>query len=99
MRIYWGVGSIPELAKLPRAERNKAWRAAYRRAFRRWQMWVALIVPIALGVVLGQLLDLHYGSIDLGSAIGAGIGGGIFGLLATAIVARDIRSGSGRDDG
>jgi hypothetical protein len=93
MRIYWGYGSIPELAKLPREERGKAWRTAYRRAFRRWQMWAALIVPIALGVALGQLLDLRFGSLDLGSAIGAGIGGGVFGLLATAIVAHDLRSG------
>ena len=92
MRIYWTPYSIPEFANLSAAERRKTWRQAYRRAYRRWPMWAALLIPITLGIfIVGPLLADHLGSLDAGKIMGAGIGGGIFGLLANAIVAQEIR--------
>ena len=51
MKIYWGLGSIPELADLPKAERKAAWRACYLRALRHWQTWaVYLVFALCLAV-------------------------------------------------
>lgn len=76
MPIYWTLKSVPEFEGMTRAERGRAWRKAYVKTLKHWPVWLALIscgALAALGAVLGR---------DSGLAIvGAGIGGGIGGML------------------
>jgi len=91
MRIYWTLNGIPGWSALTRKEQGQVWRDAYLRAFRRWPIWAALLVPIGLGALAGQMAGVHYGPWNVGSMIGVGIGGGVFGFLANIIVGNDIR--------
>ena len=73
MQIYWTAKSLPELADLPASERGRLWRAAHWKAFRHWQVWLALVglaVLAGLGSGLGELA----GHSTIGLVIGAGIG-------------------------
>ncbi|MGO4744137.1 hypothetical protein [Serratia quinivorans] len=48
MKIYWSRRQIPELQTLPRAERNRHYRAAYFMTYRHWEGWAGLMLYIAL---------------------------------------------------
>jgi hypothetical protein len=91
MQIYWSLKSIPELSGLPRAERGRRWRAAYRKTFRHWQTWVSLLA-LGLCSVLGEYLGSLTGSQFIGSVVGAGVGGLIYGQVATELARPYLRS-------
>ena len=81
MKIYWSLASVPELALLPKAERNHIWRLAYRQSFRNIVTWLALaLCGICAG--LGSLIGDRLGYGLLGSMIGGGMGGFIFGQIS-----------------
>ena len=86
MRIYWTFKSIPELADLPARERRRVWRAAYYKVLNQWQTYTILLacsVCSALGVFAGHFLG-H-------PTVGAGIGGGMTGLLFSQIIVPRVR--------
>ena len=68
MNIYWTLKSVPELSGLPSGERGRVWRAVSLKTFRHWEVWVALVVPMGLGVFLGNIL-----SQPIGGMIGAAL--------------------------
>ena len=71
--IYWTVDSIPELAKLPREERQKIWRSYYWKVFKtKFAPMTALITIVALAQ-LGSSVNESYGPF-----VGGGIGGFLF---------------------
>ena len=47
------------------------------KTFRHWEVWVALVVPMGLGVFLGNIL-----SQPIGGMIGAALGGFVFSQVA-----------------
>jgi hypothetical protein len=77
MNIYWTLKSVPELSGLPFRERGRVWRAVSLKTFRHWEVWVALVVPMGLGLFLGNIL-----SQPLGGMIGAAMGGFVFSQVA-----------------
>ena len=77
MNIYWTLKSVPELSGLPLRERGRVWRAVSLKTFRHWEVWVALVVPMGLGVFLGNIL-----SQPIGGMIGAALGGFVFSQVA-----------------
>jgi hypothetical protein len=77
MNIYWTLKSVPELSGLPSRERGRVWRAVSLKTFRHWEVWVALVVPMGLGVFLGNIL-----SQPIGGMSGAAIGGFVFSQVA-----------------
>jgi hypothetical protein len=77
MPIYWTNDSIPELAGLPKEERNAVWRNHYKLAFRHWQTWVGALI-CGLCAAAGGFFGVMLGSKYLGLAIGGGVGGFIF---------------------
>jgi hypothetical protein len=70
MALNWSIASIPELAHLPPAERERAWKLAGRKAFRDWHAWVSLLGCGAIALVGGVLGSL-IGHEDLGTAAGS----------------------------
>jgi H+/Cl- antiporter ClcA len=105
MTIYWTIATIPELASLTPAERRRAWRAVFWKAFRHWQVWLSLVpmcVLIGVGTSLGRSAGLSW----LGAAIGAGVGSLVFSAvhqrfarpyLADAV--QRLRAGAGGANG
>ena len=79
MNIYWTQKSVPELSDLTKPERKKAWRYAYGKCFRHWQTYAGLTICGGCGGLGSFLWDLP------GAAIGGGIGGFIYGQIATAV--------------
>jgi len=97
MQLYWGLKSIPELAGLPSAERGRVWRAAYRQTFRHWQTWAALAglgLCVAVGGVLGFLVDPSIISQSIGNLIGGGLGSLVFGQVAVEMARPYLRASS-----
>jgi len=88
MRIYWSLKSIPELSDLPSEERRRVWRAAYWKTARHWQFWAGL-VGIGLFTLIGNALIGHP---PIGGAIGAGVGGFIYGGLMSHLARPYIRA-------
>jgi hypothetical protein len=81
MNFYWSINQIPELKDLTKEQAKQAWQYCYKAyALKKWQSWVALMI---LGV-LCAFGNRYFGII--GSAVGAGIGGGIFGVMTTNIL-------------
>ena len=76
MTIYWTLKSIPELSGLPREEQVRAWRAVCWKAFRHWEVWVAL-AGVVLGIFLGNIFSRR-----IGGAVGGAIGSFIFSQVA-----------------
>jgi len=87
MPIYWSLKSIPELATVPRAERDRAWRRAYGKTFRHWETWVALLACGACAA-LGGYVGGQLGSVIIGAAVGGGIGGFLFRQIAIGVARR-----------
>ncbi|XZG70382.1 hypothetical protein ACTSKR_00595 [Chitinibacteraceae bacterium HSL-7] len=87
--IYWTLARVPELSGLPRNERLRRWRAAYRRTFGHWQTWLALLMCVILSACAGWL-GLTFGSSTLALVFGA-LGGGLGGLLFSQIAIRVAR--------
>ena len=86
MQLYWSLKSIPELSLLPKAERKRVWRAAYRQTlYHSWQLWFSLF-----GVSLLAGIGDYAGS-RVGAMIGAGIGGLFFGQVISALSRPYIR--------
>jgi hypothetical protein len=90
MPIYLTIGSIPELKGLPAKEQRRLWRAAYGRSFENWRTWAALALVGLFGGV-GSYVGLTYGHQILGGAIGAGIGGALYGQIAVSLVRPYLR--------
>ena len=87
MQLYWTLKSIPELALLPPAERQRLWRAAYSRASGHWLMWAGMFgtgLCAAIGLVIGQSI----GWLWVGIISGAGIGGIIHGQIVVDLTRR-----------
>lgn len=81
MQFYWSINQIPELKDLTKEQAKQAWQYCYKaHALKKWQSWVSLGI-LGILVSVGQR---YFGII--GSAVGAGLGGGIFGLTATNIL-------------
>ena len=55
MRIYWTLNSIPELHGLDPGKQSLRWEKCCRQTLKHWQVWVAMVASIAIGV-LGLLL-------------------------------------------
>jgi len=94
LKIYWTAKSIPELAELSPKERNKAWRACVWNCYKHWQTWLGLAIcgfVAGTGACVGSLvannvppiLMWHLLIVGLCSGIGGGIGGLVFGQIAT----------------
>ena len=81
MNFYWSINQIPELKSLTPEQAKQAWQSCYKTyALKKWQSWVALGI---LGI-LCAVGNRYFGII--GSAVGAGLGGGIFGVTTTNIL-------------
>ena len=101
MKIYWGLGSIPELADLPKAERKAAWRACSFRTFLHWQTWaVYLGFALCLGAcasicnvafVWATLNTLSFEAMSVVFGIAGAIEGGIIGSILWQIITRQAR--------
>jgi hypothetical protein len=65
MKVYWSLGSIPELADLPPKERRRLWRECWGKVL--WH-WPVLLV----GFVLHPALLLLVGFVLLPAAAGGG---------------------------
>jgi len=95
MRLYWSLSSIPELASLPKAERKRLWEASYRKIFRHWQIWIALVVSglcCAVGGQVGKFIAGDSAIVFIVCVmIGGGTGGFIFSQVATTFAIPYIR--------
>jgi hypothetical protein len=91
MAIYLTIGSIPELKHLPATEQRRLWRAAYWRSFENWRTWAALALVGLFGAA-GSYVGLTYGHQVLGGAIGAGIGGALYGQIVVGLVRPYLRN-------
>lgn len=87
MRIYWRLGSVPELENLPREERGRAWRRAYGKTFRHWQTWAGVIACGACAAT-GGAIGATFGLPMIGAGIGGGIGGFIFSQIVIHVARR-----------
>ncbi len=84
----WSFGSIPELEGLPPEERKRLWQEAYKRAHKRWQVWLSFLPMVGL-LALASLVD---GIIAF--AIAGAIGGAIYGMVLvryTRPILREMR--------
>ena len=91
MQLYSSLKSIPELADLPADERRRLWRAAFWRTLRHWQLWVALLFPVA-GSYVGSWLGSQVGHPSIGSMVGAASGGFIFGHVVVELARPYLRA-------
>ena len=95
MRVYWTLGSVPELGSLPKLERSHVWRSCYRKAFRHWQTWLALALFGICGVGGGAVAELVFNDSDwiffICVAVGSYIGACIFGQIAIRMAIPHIR--------
>lgn len=90
LKIYWSLKSVPGLSQMSKKDRKVIWRRCYLKSFRNWQTWVAVGACIAcagIGNILGQI----WGAETISTAIGAGIGGLILGLVTAEMESRNIR--------
>jgi hypothetical protein len=74
MKLYFLPSSVPELAALPRKERNRVWLHARRSAAKKeTSIWLAIAmcgILAGVGEHIGMLFAIHY----IGGAIGAALG-------------------------
>lgn len=66
MRLYFGLGSIPELARLEPEQRRRVWRRAHSRVRRDWRWWAGMAcaaVFVGLGAALGDVWGLGVGGL------------------------------------
>ena len=59
--IYWTINSIPELAKLPREERQKVWRSYYWQAFKTEFSPTAGVISIVALAQMGNTFNESFG--------------------------------------
>lgn len=101
MKIYWTIGSIPELKGLPKSEVKKIWRESCMRSFATRKFWLGLIILALFALIgLGTLLYLmatfgngnfnHILSIIITLMV-IGVGGNISSLFWTNAVRQIIR--------
>ena len=90
MHIYWGFGTIPECAPLPKKERKRIWRTVCWKPFYHWQTWVMLIAPGTFSAIGTELAE-PFAWQTAGRYIGAGIGGLLYGQVATHMARPYIR--------
>jgi len=87
LRLYWTTKSIPELQSLPKDQRKAAWKYAYPKTFKRWEVWIGLLI-CGLCAAFGRTIGREIGS---SSILGAGIGGGIGGFIFSQFVCHHSR--------
>ena len=106
LQFYWGFGTIPELTELPAAERGAFWRKHHGKAYRHWQTWAGLGV-VALSALTPQLVVDLLG-LPLANqpfvmpalcAVGAGLGGLVFGQILTTMARPHLREALDRRRG
>lgn len=85
MKIYWTLKSIPELKNLPLRERGRRWRRAYRSVFLHWESWGGMVL---CGVCAGA--GSHFFGMT-GGILMAGMGGFLYGQIATYVVMKYYR--------
>lgn len=80
MKIYWTLGSIPELKDIPKLEARRIWQESRIQLYCSWKTWIgflALIVLACIGRYIGGMFDLgNLGASRIGNLIGAMVGGG-----------------------
>lgn len=82
------------MVSLSKPERKRVWRSYYHKTFRHWQTWVALGVCGLCGGAGGPIGRLIFGDgnmIFFCVVLGGGIGGFIFGQVATHVAFPYIR--------
>jgi hypothetical protein len=88
-RFYWGLGSIPELAALPKSERRRLWRRYCWGAFRHWQTWLAMVLFAGFAAIFNFLsvtMVLHgIFPTPIAGAIAGGLAGGLGGLIYSQV--------------
>ncbi len=78
MKIYFIPASAPELAALPREERDRVWMLAKRSALKKaWSVWVGIAIVAAAGGY-GVHIGTGFGSPILGAVLGGLIGSFLF---------------------
>lgn len=77
--IYWSITQIPELKGFEKQEANRIWREANKLAIRDPRYWLAFL-PAGVLAGIGSMFGL------LGGIVIGGLGGGICGLLAMAVI-------------
>ena len=87
--IYWAIDSIPELAKLPKEERQKVWRSYYWKAFKTKFAPMTAIISIVALAQLGSSFNESFGQY---------IGGAIGGFLFWQVMMESIHSSIKEDD-
>ena len=86
MTIYWSFKQVPELASLSAKVREAKMQRVSSLALKHWEWWVAL-----LGACVLTGLGAYFGGSGISGMVGAGLGGGLGGLLhiqAVIFVAR-----------
>ena len=66
MRLYFGLGSIPELARLEPEQRRRVWRRAPSRVRRDWRWWVGIACAasfVGLGAAIGDVWGVGLGGL------------------------------------
>ena len=66
MRLYFGLGSIPELASLEPDQRRRVWRRAHSRVRRDWRWWAGIAcaaIFVGAGAGLGDVWGLGLGGL------------------------------------
>lgn len=90
MRIYWTLGSIPELAHLPPRQRRDLWRRRLGLALRHWQGWMSFLVAI-VSMSVGVTLGLAVTESVLVSIVVAGTIGALGGLASSQLMISAVR--------
>lgn len=103
-RIYWGFGSIPELADLPKKEQRRLWRRYCWSSFGHWQTWLAVLGMGVFGAIPGLLvpaLDAAEFPAPLFfvlSGVAGGIGGFFYSQVFTAMARPYLREARERGE-
>ena len=89
MRLYFGLGSIPELARLEPEQRRRVWRRAHSRVQRDWRWWAGIACAacfVGFGAALGDVWGL-----GLGGLFGAFFFLQVLIWLTLPFIRRDVR--------
>lgn len=70
--FHWLIENPPQLFELPPEEQRRVWRAANRKMYRHWQMWLAIpnaplcaSIGVALAGRIGGYIGLAIGMVIL----------------------------------